>query len=96
MASPSFLLLGGRPAVTSAAANNGAAVTSLASRPAGSAARCRFARSNGGTNGGSGTQCSGNTGRSPRDQNVRAVEASTETSLLDDDSSAGPPENMIV
>jgi len=34
--------------------------------------------------------------QSPRDRNVCAIEASTEPSLLDDDSSPEPPEDMIV
>jgi len=43
-----------------------------------------------------GTQRSGNTGRSPCHRNARAIEASAEPSLLDDDSSTKPPEDMIV
>jgi len=54
-----------------------------------------FSRSNGG-GGNGGAQRSGNTGRSPRDCNVQAIEASTDSSLLDDDSSAEPSEDMIV
>jgi len=102
MASPSFALLGGRPTVTSTTSsnrttpNNSTAVTSLATRPTGSTTRYRFSRSNGGTNGGGGTQRSGNTGRSPRDCNVRALEASTETPSFDDDSSIEPTDDFIV
>jgi len=102
MASPSFALLGGRNAVVSAAAsnrsapNNSTAVTSLTTRPAGSNAWCRFRSSSGGTGGGSGAQRSGNTGRSSRDRNVRALEASTETPSFDDDSSIEPADDFIV
>jgi len=102
MASPSFILLGRRPAATSAhpsaraTSGNNNAVTSLTTRPAGSNTRYRFSCSNGGTNGGSGAQRSGNTGRSPRDRNVRALEASTETQWFDDDSSIEPADNFIV
>jgi len=100
MASPSFALLGGRPTVTSAhpstraASSNNNAVTTLTTRPAGSNTRCRFSHSNGDTNGGGGTQRSGNTGRSPRDCNGRALEASTES--FDDDSSVEPAEDFIM
>jgi len=69
-------------------------VTTLTTRPAGSNARCCFSRPNGGTNGGGGTQRPGNTGRSPRDRNVRAIKASTES--FDDDSSIEPAEDLIV
>jgi len=102
MASPSFALLGGRPTVTSTtlsnrtAPNNSTAVTLLATHPTGSTTRYRFSRSNGGTNGGDGTQCSGNTGQSPRDRNVSALEASTETPSFDDDSSIEPTDDFIV
>jgi len=71
-------------------------VTSLTTRPAGSATRYRFRSSNGGTGGGGGTQCSGNTGGSPPDRNVCAIEASTETSLFDDDSSLELTDDFIV
>jgi len=100
MASPSFALLGGRPTVTSAhpstraTSSNNNVVTTLTTRPAGSNTRYRFSRSNGGTNGSGGTQRSGNTGRSPRDRNVRALEASTES--FDDDSSIEPTDDLIV
>ena len=47
-------------------------------------------------NGGNGMHRSGNTGRSPRDRNVRATEALSEPSLLDDDSSPGVVEDKIV
>jgi len=46
--------------------------------------------------GGGGTQRSGNTGHSPHDRNVRAIEASAEPSLLDDDSLTESPTDMIV
>jgi len=100
MASPSFARLGGRPTVTSAhpstraTSSNNNTVTPLTTRPAGSNTRYRFSRSNGGTNGGGGTQRSGNTGRSPRDRNVCALEASTES--FDDDSSIEPTDDLIV
>jgi len=100
MASPSFALLGGLPTVTSvhpstrATSSNNNAVTTLTTRPAGSNTRYHFSHSNGGTNGGGGTQRSGNTGRSPRDRNVRALEASTES--FDDDSSIEPTDDLIV
>ena len=94
MASPSFLPLGGRPAATMPTGS--AAVTSLTTRPAGSNTRCRFGRSNGRANGGGGTQCSGDTGRSPRDRNVRAVEAAEDSLILDDDLSADPSDDLIV
>jgi len=100
MASPSFALLGGRPMVTSshpsprATSSSTNAVTALTTRPAGSNTRYRFSRSNGGTNSGDGTQRPGNTGRSPRDRNIRAIGASTES--LDDDSSIEPAEDLLV
>jgi len=102
MASPSFILLGGRPTVASTAPSNrttpsnNTAMTSLTTRPAGSATSYRFSRSNGGTNGGGGTQRSGSTGRSPRDRNVRAFEASMEAPSFDDDSSIEPADDFIV
>jgi len=102
MASPSFTLLGGRPTVTSTTPSNrttpsnNTGMTSLTIRPAGSTTRYRFSRANGGTNGGGGLQRSGNTGRSPRDRNVRALEASTETPSFDDDSSIEPTDDFIV
>jgi len=98
MASPSFALLGGRPTVTSshpsplATSNSTNAVTTLTTRPAGNNTRYRFSRSNGGSGGG--TQRPGNTGRSPRDRNIRAIEASTES--FDDDSSIKPAEDLLV
>jgi len=45
-------------------------------------------------NGGGGTQRPGNTGRSPCDRNVRAIEASTES--FDENSSIEPAEDLIV
>jgi len=45
-------------------------------------------------NGGRGTQRPGNTGRSPRDCNVRTIEASTDS--FDDDSSIEPTEDLLV
>jgi len=100
MASPSFTLLGGRPTVTSshpsprATSSSTNAVTTLTTRPAGSNARYRFSRPNGGTNGGRGAQRPGNAGRSHRDRNVCAIEATTES--FDDDSSIEPAEDLIV
>jgi len=94
MASPSFLLLGRRPTATTPTSST--TVTSLTTRPAGSNTRYRFGRSNGGTNGGCGTQRSGNTGHSPRDRNVRAIEASEDSSLLDDNLSTDPSKDVIV
>jgi len=91
MASPSLVLLGRHPTVTPVATGNGAGTTLAIARPSGTA-HCRFSR----PSGGGGAQRSGNTGRSPRDRNVRAIEVSTESSLLDDDSSAEPPEDMII
>jgi len=91
IASPSFILLGGHHAITPAATSNGAGTTSAVARPSGTTCY-RFSR----PSGGSGTQRSGNTGSSPRDRNVRAIEASTESSFLDDDSSTKPPEDMII
>jgi len=102
MASPSFTLLGGHPTVASTAPrnrtalSNSTAVTSLTTRPTGSVTRYCFSRSNGGTNGGGGTQRSGNTGRSPRDRNLHALKASTETPSFDDDSSIEPTDDFIV
>jgi len=102
MASPSFTLLGRCPTVTSTTPsnrttpNNNTAVTLLTTCSTGSATRYRFSRSNGGTNGGGGTQRSGNTGRSPRDRYVRALEASTETPSFDNDSSIEPTDDFIV
>jgi len=102
MASPSFALLGGRNTVGSTTANNrsaptsSAAVTSLTTRPAGSNTRCRFRTSNGGTGGGSGAPRSSNPGRSSRDRAVRALEATTETSSFDDDSSIEPTDDFVV
>jgi len=100
MASPSFALLGGRPTVTSAhpstraTLSNNNAVTTLTTRPAGSNTRYCFSRPNGGTNGGGGTQRSGNISRSPRDRNVRTLKASTPP--FDDDSSIEPTDDLIV
>jgi len=99
MASPSFALLCGRPTVTSthpstrATSSSTNAVTTLTTRPAGSNTHYRFSRPNGGTNGGGGTQRPGNTGRSPRDRNVHALEASTES--FNDDLSIKPAEDLI-
>jgi len=99
VASPSFTLLGGRNMIGSTAANsrnaptNNAAVTSLTTRPAGSNTWCRFRASSGGTGGGSGAPRSS---RSSRDRNVRALEAATETSSFDDDSSTEPTDDFIV
>jgi len=100
MASPSFALSGGRPAVTSAhpsaraTSSSANAVTALTTRPAGSNARHCFSHPNGGTNGGGSTQRPGNAGRSSRDRNVRAIEASAAS--FHDDSSIEPAEDLIV
>ena len=98
MASPSFALLGGRTTTSShpsprATSNGTNAVTTLTTRPAAGATRYRFGRSNGGTSGGGGApRPSG--GRTPRDRQIRAVEASTDA--FDDDSSIEPAEDLIV
>jgi len=100
MASPPFAPLGGCPTVaathssTRATSSSTNAVTTLTTRPAGSNTRYRFSRSNGGTNSSGGAQRPGNTGRSPRDCNIRALEASTES--FDDDSSIEPAEDLLV
>jgi len=91
IASPSFVLLGGRHAVTPTTISTSTGTTLAAARPSGTTRYC-FSR----PNGGGGTQRSGNTGCSPRDRNVRTIKASAEPSLLDDDSSIAPPEDMIV
>jgi len=91
MSSLSFVLLGGRPPVTPVTPRSGTGTTSATARPSG-ATCCRFSP----PSGGGGTQHSRNTGRSPHDQNVCALEASTEPLLLDDDSSTEPPEDVIV
>ena len=94
--------MGGRPSVASATQGSRAAAPSATTRPASAgngtgAARYRFSRSNGnGSCGNGGAQRSGNTGRSPRDRNVRAIEASTDSSLLDDDLSTEPSDDLIV
>ena len=84
--------LGRRPAVLPAVTNGGTGSTLFTARPSTSATRYRFGRPSSGNS----AQRSGNTGRSPRDRNVCALEASTEPSLLDDDLSMEPPEDMIV
>jgi len=89
---PSFVLLGGRPSVLPTAPSGGTGPTSNTARPSARTTRDRFSR----PSGGNGMQRFGNTGQSPRDHNVRAIEASTEPLLLDDDSSTEPPEDMIV
>ena len=66
MASLSFVLLGGRPAVTPTTQSNGAAMALITTRPAGGATHYQFSRSNGGTNGDGGT-CLLYTSPSPRD-----------------------------
>jgi len=95
VASPSFVLLGGRHVATPTATSTSADTTSATARPSGTTCY-RFSRSGGG----GGAQRSGNNGRSPRDCNVRAIEASVEPSvepsLLDDDSSTESPADMIV
>jgi len=69
IASPSFVLMGGRPLVTSATRGNGTTTTSTSAttRPPGtgtgpSTTRYRFSRSNGGGGTGGGMQRSGTTG----------------------------------
>jgi len=104
IASPSFVLMGGRPSGTLATRGNGTTTTttSATTRPPGAgtspSATCyRFGRSNGGGGGtGGGTQRSGTTGRSPRDRNVRAIEASSDSLLLDDDLSTEPSDDLIM
>jgi len=91
MASPSFVLLARRPTVTPVPQQSGTAATSVTAGPSGTTRYC-FSQ----PSGGGGTQRSGNTGRSPCDRNVHAIEAPTETSLLDDDLSTKPPEDVIV
>jgi len=82
--------------------SNGTTATLVTTRPAGAGAgtgtaRYQFSRSNGnGSGGNGGAQRSGNTGCSPRDCNVRAIEASADSSLLDDDLSTEPSNNLIV
>ena len=73
-ASPSFLLFGGRRESTSTST---VPVATSASAPRTSSGR--FAKTDGGTT------RSGHSGRSPRDRNVRYVEATSEPSLLDGD-----------
>jgi len=65
IASPSFVLLGGRHAVTPTATSASTGTTLAAARPSGTTRYCFSRPSSGG-----GTQHSGNTGRSPRDRNV--------------------------
>jgi len=91
IASPSFVLLGGRHVTTPTATNTSAGTTSATARPSGATRYC-FSR----TSGGGGAQCSGNTGCSPCDRNIQAIEASAEPSLLDDDSSTESPMDRIV
>jgi len=102
IASPAFVLMGGRPSVASATPGGRTAAPSTMTRPAGAgngtgATRYRFSRSNGnGSGGNGGNQRSGNTGRSPRDCNVQTIEASTDSLLLDDDLSMEPSDDLIV
>jgi len=100
VASPSFTLLGGRNAAgstpTTSRGTPTTAVTSLTARPAGSNARCRCRTSSGGTGSGSGAPRSNNPGRSSRDRNVRALEATTEASSFDDDSSLEATDDFTV
>jgi len=96
--SPSFTLMGGHASSAARSAATGAGAVS-GSRPAPSATRYHFSCSGtggAGTGTGNGTQRSGNTGRSPRNCQVRAIAASSPPSLLDDDSSIEPAEEMIV
>jgi len=101
IASPAFVLMGGRPSTASTTPGGRATANSATTRPASTgngtgATRYRFSRSNGnGSGGNSGTQrC--NTGRSPRDRNVCAIKASTATPSFDDDSSIEPTDDFIV
>ena len=100
--SPAFVLMGGRHSTTSATPGGRATAPSATTRPTStsngaSATRYQFNRSNGtGSGGNGGTQRSGNTGKSPRDRNVRAVEASTVTPSFDDDSSLKATDEFIV
>jgi len=103
VASPSFVLMGGRPLGSSATRGNGTTTTSTSAttRPPGTgtgpSATCyRFGRSNGGGGTGGGTQHSGTTGRLPRNRNVRAIEASSDSLVLDDDLSATEPSDNLI
>jgi len=96
--SPSFALMGGWASSAAQPAATSAGVVAV-SRPATSATQYRFSRSGAGgagTGTGNGTQQSGTMGRSPHDCQVRAIAASLPPSLLDDDSSIKPIEEMIV
>jgi len=102
MASPAFVLMGGRPSAMSATQGCRATAPSATTRPTSTgngtgATRYQFSHSNGnGSGGNGGTQRSGNTGRSPCDCNVCALEASTETPSFNDDSSIEPTDDFIV
>jgi len=101
IASPAFVLMGGRPSVASATQGGRATAPSATTRPANTgngtgATRYRFSRSNGnGSGGNGGTQRSGTTGCSPCDRNVQAIEASPDSSLLDNDLSMEPSDDLI-
>jgi len=101
IASPAFVLMGGRPSVASATQGSRTTAPLATTRPASTgngtgATRYRFSRSNGnGSGGNAGTQRSGTTGHSPRDRNVRAIEASPDSSLLDDDLSTEHSDDLI-
>jgi len=94
--------MGGRPSVASATQGSRTTAPLATTRPASTdngtgATRYQFSRSNGdGSGGNGGTQRSGTTGRSPRDHNVQAIEASPDSSLLDDDLSTEPSDDLIV
>jgi len=85
IASPSFVLMGGRPSVTSATQSNGTTATSATTCPTVTVTvtgtgttQYQFSRSNGGSGNG-GIQRLGNTGCSPCDRNVRAIETSADS-----------------
>jgi len=102
IASPAFVLMGGRPSTASTTPGCRATVPLATTRPASTgngtgATRYPFSCSNGnGSGGNGGTQRSGNTGRFPCDCNVRAIEASMATPSFDDDSSIEPTDDFIV
>jgi len=92
MISLSFVLLSGQPSVLPVAPSGGTGQTLNTARRSSSTTCYRFSR----PSGRNGTQRSGNTGQSPCDRNVCALEASMEPLPLDDDSSTKPSEDMIV
>jgi len=102
IASPAFVLMGGRHSTTSATPGGRTTAPSATTRPTGTgngtgATRYQFNRSNGtGSGGNGGTQRSGNAGRSPRDRNIRAVTTSTVNPSFNDDSSLEATDDFIV